>query len=325
MHLRDLTYFLVAAEEGSFSRAARRCYIAQQGLSVAIKRLERDVGQTLFERDRTGVQLTLAGVLLVPRARALLELADHTVSSLQPAREEHDVLRVGLVSPAAGDFTATILRAFRAAHPRVETAVRQLGFDELGLALDSGRIDVALTVGPASDPRWRVTPLFTEPLVAILPRRHPLTECPVVHVDDLLDETFLAGAALRSEWIGFWRLEDLRNGDAARLGDPVASDARTPVEVNEVIAAGAGIITGPRSHAHAFGHRGVSCVPVADGPAAQVAAVRLAGEQPTLADTFADCAARTATKLLTLVRSWQSGPGSASAPSAPTRRHKQLV
>jgi DNA-binding transcriptional LysR family regulator len=302
VHLRDLTYFLAAAEEGSFSRAARRCFIAQQGLSAAIRRLERDVGQTLFERERTGARLTTAGTLLVPRARALLELAEHTVSSLRDQGDEHAVLRAGLVSPAAGDWTSTILRAFRVTHPGVEVGVRQLAFDELGPALDAGRIDVALTVGPAADPRWRVTPLFTEPLVAILPRRHRLTERAAVRADELLEETFLAGAALRSEWIGFWRLEELRNGEAARLGDPVASDARTPVEVNEVVAAGAGIITGPRSHARAFAHRGIACVPITDAPPAQVAAVRLAWPHNTIADTFADVAAATAARLAGLPR-----------------------
>lgn len=298
MELRDLRYFLAAAEEGSFTRAARRCHIAQQGLSAAIRRLERDTGRRLFERDHGGARLTAAGALLVPRAADLVRRADDAIRAVErPAGEGRHVLRVGLLVPAAAELTSVFVRSFRSAHPSVAVSISQLAFDEVSDALASRGVDVCMTVGPATDPRLRVTPLYVEPQVAILPRSHPLASASVLRVSDILEETFVAGPALPREWAGHWRLDSFRGGMDPRLADPVTSAARTPWEVNEVVASGAAIVTGPQSHARMFPHRLVACVPLADAPGAPVAVATLARGRGSFAPAFAELASETASRL----------------------------
>src|SRR5262249_46239419 len=101
MELRHLTYFVAIAEEGSMSRAAERLWVAQPGRSSQIRRLEDELGITLFERHSRGVELTEAGELLLERARAVLTAAD-------AARSTAAALEAGLAgSIKIGSATGT--------------------------------------------------------------------------------------------------------------------------------------------------------------------------------------------------------------------------
>ena len=85
MNLRDLSYFIAAAEEQSFTTAARRLFLTQQAVSAAMGRLERDVGVALFIRRADGVVLSAAGLRLLPAARQLVLIAAQTVSAARAA------------------------------------------------------------------------------------------------------------------------------------------------------------------------------------------------------------------------------------------------
>ncbi|MCC6876088.1 MAG: LysR family transcriptional regulator, partial [Sandaracinaceae bacterium] len=76
MELRQLRYFVAAAEERHFTRAAARCHVAQSGLSATIKALENELGTQLLHRTTRRVELTEAGRLLLPAARATLQAAE---------------------------------------------------------------------------------------------------------------------------------------------------------------------------------------------------------------------------------------------------------
>jgi DNA-binding transcriptional LysR family regulator len=77
MELRQLSYFLAVAEERNFTRAAQRIPIAQPAISQQIRRLEAELGERLFLRDRRGIRLTAAGQALLPHARTMLADAAH--------------------------------------------------------------------------------------------------------------------------------------------------------------------------------------------------------------------------------------------------------
>ncbi|XMA39028.1 LysR family transcriptional regulator [Streptomyces albogriseolus] len=83
--LRQLRYFLVLAEERSFTRAARRLMIAQQSLSQQISALERMLGARLFDRGGRGTELTAVGALFVGEARAVVKRADEAVAVVSRA------------------------------------------------------------------------------------------------------------------------------------------------------------------------------------------------------------------------------------------------
>src|ERR1700684_1556401 len=86
MELRHLEVFVAVAEELSFTRASTRLHLVQSGVSSAVKALERDLGASLFDRDRHRVMLTDAGQVLLPEARATLAAAQAARDAVSEAQ-----------------------------------------------------------------------------------------------------------------------------------------------------------------------------------------------------------------------------------------------
>ncbi len=131
MELRQLEYFVAVAEERSFTSAARRERVAQPAVSAQIRRLERQVGQPLFERSSREVRITQAGMALLPHARAALA----AVRAGQAAVDEvADLVRgsvaIGTVTLHPVDIAA-LMAAFHADHPNVEITLRTDNSDVL--------------------------------------------------------------------------------------------------------------------------------------------------------------------------------------------------
>ncbi|MEV7170021.1 LysR family transcriptional regulator [Streptomyces sp. NPDC093224] len=179
MELRQLLYFVTVVEEAGFTRAAERLHLAQPGLSSQIRRLERELGQSLLDRSGRSVTPTEVGRALLPHARAALAAAEGV---RQVADEFGGLLRgritVGVLSGvAAHEFDlAAVLAAFHEEHPRIEVALTEGSSDRMLAALQEGELDIAL-VGPAQEdpvPGVSFQVLVDEPLVAAVAPDHPL-------------------------------------------------------------------------------------------------------------------------------------------------------
>ena len=203
LDIRLLRHFVVVAEELHFGRGARRLFIAQQALSRDVRRLEDRLGVPLFERTTRRVALTAAGELLLSRARALIALHDETVALV---RGDDSPLLVDLVAP--GLTPSRVLTAARAADPAAEFFARfHDGRDAVLAALAGGGLDVAfvrLHGGPAAAPGSAVRRqlLRLEPVVLLVPVRHPLAGRAEVPVGELTDGSvcWLAGDHVTPEW-----------------------------------------------------------------------------------------------------------------------------
>jgi DNA-binding transcriptional LysR family regulator len=178
MELRQLAYFVAVAEERNFTRAAERIPIAQPSISQQIRRLEAELGEHLFIRDRRGIRLTPAGRALVPHARAALQAADGgreavaALSGLLTGR-----LAVGLVHPLPDRRFPRLLGAFCRAHPRIEVTLLEGQTDALLAALADGQLHAALIgLGRYDRPRLDVESLLVarEPVVVAVYPAHPL-------------------------------------------------------------------------------------------------------------------------------------------------------
>ena len=183
MDVRQLEYFVAVAEELSFTRAAARCHVAQSALSYQIARLEREQGVTLFERTSRSVRLAAAGELLLHRARAVLDELDAARAELaELAGVITGRLRLGMVGSTgqAAPVVERTLAAFHHRHPAVEIAIRDTGSRHMAEQVRAGELDMAF-VGLFADQlpadlSHRI--LTDEPLVAALPRGHPLADAP---------------------------------------------------------------------------------------------------------------------------------------------------
>ncbi|MDB5899755.1 MAG: Transcriptional regulator, LysR family [Ramlibacter sp.] len=193
MDLRQLRQFVAVAEERSFRRAAERLHVSQPPLSVAVQRLEADIGVQLLDRNRHGVKLTPAGEAFLLEARRTLAHANLAVEIAQRAASgKVGTLRLSFVPSAGIDVVPRLLRAFRKDHADVklilrgETSAHQLA----GLA--QGSVDVGIVVPPLQESReLRVQAFSEEELVLAVPGMHPLAGLKRVQLKDLADEPFV--------------------------------------------------------------------------------------------------------------------------------------
>src|SRR5215475_3716101 len=169
MELRQLAYFLAVAEERNFTRAAARIPIAQPAISQQIRRLEAELGERLFLRDRRDTRLTPAGQALLPHARAALEAASGgreavaALSGLLTGR-----LAVGLVHPLPDRRFLHLLGTFQRTHPLIELTVIEDQTDALHAALiGQGRYD-------RPPPGAQSLLIAREPVVVAVHPVHPL-------------------------------------------------------------------------------------------------------------------------------------------------------
>ena len=143
MDLSELQVFLTVATERSFSRAAATLHRTQPAVSQAVKRLEDELGERLFDRSSKGGQLTEAGTILLDYARQLTRLRDEAEGAV---RELQD-LRKGRVligaNEAAVHVLLPVIERFREAHPQAQVevnrvAARQMAAEVLNRSLDFG-------------------------------------------------------------------------------------------------------------------------------------------------------------------------------------------
>jgi DNA-binding transcriptional LysR family regulator len=194
MELRHLAYFVAVAEEGNFTRAADRALVAQPAISQQILRMERELGEKLFDRTRGGVRLTEAGRVLLPHARGLLAGADRARDALTSLRGLMiGRLALGSVqSPPAA--LPRLLGRFRERHPGVRLSVREAHREPLVQALRDGELDVALIgLGRRQDPPsgMRARVIAIEPVAVIVHRDHPLARRASVTLAQLRDQPWV--------------------------------------------------------------------------------------------------------------------------------------
>jgi LysR family hydrogen peroxide-inducible transcriptional activator len=192
MEFHQLRYFVAVADEGSFSRAAAKVRVAQPSLSQQIRKLEAEVGQPLFDRLPRSVVLTEAGRCLIDYARQIL-------ASIGDARRCVDELKgevagnlaVGGIPTIAPYMLPELVVKFQKHYPQVTLEIVEDVTDGITRRIDAGELDVALASTCQQSPTLRRESLGTEPLLALVPERHPLATKTQVEMDDLKSQRFL--------------------------------------------------------------------------------------------------------------------------------------
>ena len=163
MTLQQLTYFLAAAEHGSFSAAAESLFMAQPSLSEQIRRLEAELGVPLFARVGRGLELTEAGRLLHPHAERTLAAAREAAESVQEVRDlTGGTVAFGTFGSAHHYLLGGLVEDFRRRHPRVR--VRAIGQNSAEVAdeVREGRLEAGLVMLPIDDRGLDVRPAMRE-------------------------------------------------------------------------------------------------------------------------------------------------------------------
>lgn len=152
MDLRQLRYFTALADTLNFHRAAERLNMSQPPLTVAIRKLEEDLGTPLFERETRGVRLTAAGQAALGPARAALVQAEQVREAVrQGAAGLSGRLTVGFIGSAVAGLLPRIVSPFRQAYPQVDLVLEEMNSVEIVRAIAARRIDAGLVRLPVMD------------------------------------------------------------------------------------------------------------------------------------------------------------------------------
>lgn len=187
MDVRQLSFFVTVAEELHFGRAATRLQVAQPAVSQQVARLERELGVRLFDRSSRVVGLSSAGRSLLPQARRVLDEVDRTRRLAEDlVRGDSGELRLG-TNEGMGWRLQRVLMAFRQARSDVSVAVTTAHAPAKIAALRAREIDCAFIRSAPDDDDLALLHVWDEPLLAVLPQRHPLAALPEVPLTALRD------------------------------------------------------------------------------------------------------------------------------------------
>lgn len=145
LSIRQVRYFVAAADYGQVSQAATELNVSQSAVTAAIKQLEASLGETLFDRVPNGVALTAQGARFLQHARNILAAVNEAVSSpLSEDSTQQGALTVGVTYTVAGYFMPRHYARFRRTYPRIHVEQLEMRRDDIERDIAAGRIDVAV-------------------------------------------------------------------------------------------------------------------------------------------------------------------------------------
>lgn len=193
MELRQLRYFVMLAETGNFHRAAERLHMSQPPLTVAIRKLEEELGAALFVRSARGVVLTAAGLASLDMARATLAQADRfREAAREGAAGERGRLRVGFVGSATFELLPRLIAEYRRRYPAVELVLEEATSAGIASKLAAAELDVGLVRLPLLQIAAVDTQVIDpDELHAALPDGSPFADAASVELSDLAQQPFI--------------------------------------------------------------------------------------------------------------------------------------
>lgn len=181
IELREVRYFLAAAEAGSFTAGAQAMGIGQSALSQTMKLLEERLGVALFDRTERRVRLTAAGEEFLLQSRRVLTVAEEAQRAMMAfAGGQRGRLAVGVVQTINATVVPRIIPVLSKRHPNVLLDVRELTADGIEEALARGDIEVGVSFHPVAKPTLRIEPLGKEELVLIAGRQQRFADRDVI-------------------------------------------------------------------------------------------------------------------------------------------------
>ena len=192
MTLTELRYIVAVARERHFGHAAQTCFVSQPTLSVAIKKLEEELGVTLFERSPVEVSVTPIGQRVVEQAQRVLEEASR-VKELAVAGQDPlaGTLRLGAIYTIGPYLLPKLIPVLRRIAPSMQLLIQENFTHKLGEALKQGEVDVILVALPFAESGVAVRALYDEPFLVALPQGHPLEKKKHISSQELAKESLL--------------------------------------------------------------------------------------------------------------------------------------
>ena len=220
MDIRQLEAVVAIADELHFGRAAVRLGIAQPPLSQRVQRLERELGVTLFDRNRHGVTVTPAGAEIVAHARRIVADTQRLDRIARGVRAgTHGTLTIGAVGSAFYAALPELLAGSREKLPDLTLRIKEVETPQQVAALRAGELDIGF-LRPPVDADLDTRIVWREPLIVALPSAHPLAAEPAIDVALIAAEPIVFFN--RDSGAGYWDQVNSLLRTAGRTLEPAA-------------------------------------------------------------------------------------------------------
>ncbi len=192
MTLNELRYIVAVARERHFGRASEACHISQPTLSVAVRKLEEELGVTLFERAPGEVGVTPVGRRIVEQAQRVLEEAAAVKRLASQGQDElTGMLRLGVIYTIGPYLLPHLIPRLRRRAPNMPLQIEENYTAVLSERLKDGELDVLILSLPFEEPGIMTRPVYEEPFVVLVPTGHPLEQVTTIDTPTLARQDLL--------------------------------------------------------------------------------------------------------------------------------------
>jgi LysR family hydrogen peroxide-inducible transcriptional activator len=244
--LTELRYIVAVARERHFGRAAEACFVSQPTLSVAVKKLEEELGVALFERGPGEVSVTPPGQKIVAQAQRVLEEAARIKDLAAAGRDPlAGALRLGAIYTIGPYLLPKLIPILRKSAPAMQLHIQENFTHRLAEALKSGEVDVILIALPFDEPGIETRAVYDEPFLVAVPKGHPWEGRKRVSSEELTKESLLLlgeGHCFRDQVLEF-----------CHTGRARAIEGGSLETIRHMVASGVGITVLPATSINAGG------------------------------------------------------------------------
>jgi LysR family hydrogen peroxide-inducible transcriptional activator len=228
--LTEMRYIVAVARERHFGRAAEASFVSQPTLSVAVKKLEEELGVALFERGPGEVTVTPAGQKIVAQAQRVLEEASRIKDLAAAGRDPLEgPLRLGAIYTIGPYLLPKLIPILRKMAPAMQLHIQENFTHRLSEALKNGEADVILIALPFNEPGIETRAVYDEPFFIAVPKGHPWEQRKRVSSEELTNESLLLlgeGHCFRDQVLEFChttRARAIEGGSLETIRQMVAS------------------------------------------------------------------------------------------------------
>jgi LysR family hydrogen peroxide-inducible transcriptional activator len=259
MTLTELRYVVTLARERHFGRAAERCHVSQPTLSVAVKKLEDELGIPLFERSKNSIRVTETGKRIIEQSQRVLDQVGLIKDMAQDGKNQLNApLKVGAIYTIGPYLFPHLLPELRRGAPDMPLYIEENYTATLRQKLRQSELDAIIIALPFEEPEVVTLPLYDEPFVVLLPGGHPLTRHKSLTAEQLAKEQLLLlgpGHCFRDQVLEACLplVEAVsRPGAASAKAPSLVTEGSSLETIRHMVASGLGITVLPLSAATAM-------------------------------------------------------------------------
>jgi LysR family transcriptional regulator, hydrogen peroxide-inducible genes activator len=247
MTLTELKYIVAVARERHFGRAAEACFVSQPTLSVAIKKLEDELGTLLFERRSNEITLTPVGERIIAQAQRVLDDAAQIKEIAKQGKDPlNGPLRLGVIYTIGPYLLPALVRQLLKDAPKMPLLLNENLTVKLIEMVKNGEVDVAILALPLPDTGMMIQPVYDEPFMVAIPKGHPWVARKAIPSEDLKSETMLllgTGHCFRDQVLEV--CPELSRFSVAAEGMQKTFEGSSLETIRQMVASGVGVTVMP--------------------------------------------------------------------------------